>query len=49
LYYKKLFSESEIKEVSEALDAYFLDLYPPQRQICRKNYRGCVQKQYNNL
>jgi predicted nucleic acid-binding protein len=36
LYYKKLFSESEIKEVSEALDAYFLDLYPLRGRYAEK-------------
>ena len=36
LHYKKLFSESELKEVSEALEAYSLNLYPLKGDYAEK-------------
>ena len=36
LYYKKLFSEDELKEISEALEAYSLTLYPLRGECADK-------------
>jgi len=36
LYYKKLFSEDELKEISEALEAYSLTLYPLRGEYADK-------------
>ncbi|MEM4727550.1 MAG: type II toxin-antitoxin system VapC family toxin [Candidatus Bathyarchaeia archaeon] len=36
LYYKKLFSENELREISEALDAYSFDLYSLKGEYSRK-------------
>ncbi len=36
LYYKQLFSESEMKEISEALDSYSLDLYSIEGEYAEK-------------
>jgi len=36
LYYKRLFSESEIKEISEALDSYSFNLYPLKGKYAEK-------------
>lgn len=36
LYYKKLFSESEMKEISESLEAYSFTLYPLKGEYAEK-------------
>jgi predicted nucleic acid-binding protein len=36
LYYKQLFSENELVEISEALDAYSFDLYSLEGEYSRK-------------
>jgi predicted nucleic acid-binding protein len=36
LYYKKLFSEDEMEEISEALDSYLFDLYPLKGEYAKK-------------
>jgi predicted nucleic acid-binding protein len=36
LYYKRIFSEDELVEISEALDAYSFDLYPIEGEYSRK-------------
>ncbi|WP_290596145.1 MULTISPECIES: type II toxin-antitoxin system VapC family toxin [unclassified Archaeoglobus] len=36
LYYKKLFSISELKDISEALEAYSMELYPLRGEYARK-------------
>jgi predicted nucleic acid-binding protein len=36
LYYKKLFSEDEMGEISEALDSYLFDLYPLKGEYAKK-------------
>ena len=36
LHYKKLFSENELKEISEALEAYSLNLYPLKGDYAEK-------------
>jgi len=36
LYYKKLFSESELKEISEALDSYSFSLYSLKGEYAEK-------------
>jgi len=36
LYYKRLFSEEEIKEIAEALDAFSFELYPLKGGYAKK-------------
>jgi hypothetical protein len=36
LYYKKLFSEDEMEEISEALDSYLFDLYPLKGEYAKR-------------
>ncbi|MGC8578222.1 MAG: hypothetical protein ACP5M7_09575 [Thermoproteota archaeon] len=43
LYYKKLFSESEMKEISEALNSYSFGLYSLEGKYT-ENCRSCIQK-----
>lgn len=43
LYYKGLFSEDELKEVSEALDAFSFELYS-----LRGEYKRTIEAAYKN-
>ena len=43
LYYKRLFSESEMKEVSEALEAYSFTLYALKGEYAEKTVETAVE------
>lgn len=43
LYYKGLFSEDELKEVSEALDAFSFELYPLKGEYARKTIEAAYE------
>ena len=44
LYFKRLFSEDELKQISEALEAYSFSLYPLRGEYARK----AVEVSYEN-
>jgi predicted nucleic acid-binding protein len=46
LYYKKLFSESELKEISEALDSYSFSLYSLKGEYAEKTIEVALK---NNI